>query len=81
MLAAIGGNAAADGRMGVRQGPADHQLIKTGPGGGDAMDDFITMRRSMKRPPAPGLKSWGSALFGDCQRPRRDIRFCVKEVP
>ncbi len=48
MLAAISGNAAADGVTVVGQGPVGHQLIKTGPGGFDAMDVFITMRCSMK---------------------------------
>lgn len=59
MLAAISGNAAAGGMTVVRQGPADHQLIKTGPGGFDAMDDFITMRRSMKCTPGPRPKVLG----------------------
>lgn len=77
MLAAISSSAATDRVTMVQQGPADHQLIKTGPGGFDAMDDFITMRRSKKAPPAPDRKSWASALFGGCQRPGRDIRFCV----
>lgn len=59
VLAAISGNAVADGVTVVRQGPADHQLIKTGPGGFDAMDDFITMRCSKKAPPGTRPKVLG----------------------